>query len=192
MRIALAVRPAALAATLVAVVLAGAACQSKADRTGLASRGFYSPDFESVWDVSAREMARAGYTPDMENSSKETKTMVSRWSLSLQPFSNQGYREQATLTFHEVEDQPNRWTVEANVLREGNSNIKHPSNAVAAKWETGTRVPEKERSLVGRIELFFVPRGVSPEFRARYGMPRAPETDAPPPVTPNDEAARPR
>jgi hypothetical protein len=178
----------------VLALLALAACQSKADRTGLASRGFYAPDFEMVWEKGQEEMMAAGFVPDLENSGRETRTIVSRWSLSMMPFANKGYREQATLTFQPVEGQTNRWTVEANVLREVNSNITQPSNPVVAKWETGTRVPEKERMLVARIESVFRTHDVSPEFRARYGMPAAPEggIDDRRPPAPTTDATRPR
>ena len=183
-----------LAAALALAALLAAGCQSKADKTGLASRGYYSPDFETVWEVAGREMTKAGFTQDVDASSETTKTMVSRWKNSLMPFSHKGYREQATLTFHEVEGQENRWTVEANVIRETNTNITQPSNPIVAKWEDPIRVPEKERALVGRIEMFFLPQRVSPEFRSRYGMPapRDGSTDDRPPTEAPTDAPRPR
>ena len=185
---------AVLAAALLGVAAIAAGCQSKADKTGLASRGFYSPDFDTVWEVGEREMVKAGFTPDRDASSKETRTMVSRWSNSLMPFANKGYRQQATVYFHEVEGQANRWTVEANVIRETNTNITQPSNPIVAKWEDPIRVPEKERALVGRIEMFFLPQGVSPEFRSRYGLPasRDGSTDGLRPAEATTDAPRPR
>jgi hypothetical protein len=157
-----------------AALLALSACTGgRADTTGQVSRGFYSPDFDTVWEVAHAEMARGQFTVDVDASSKEGRILVSRWSLSLSPFAGKGYREKATVTFHEVPGQPNRWTVEANVLREQNGAMVQPSNPVVAKWENPMRVPEKERLLMSNIERFFVPRDVSPEFRSRYGMPAA-------------------
>jgi hypothetical protein len=168
-----------------------AACQ-KADTRGQVSRGFYSPDFDTVWDVAERTMTRSRYIPDSEASSKETRTLVSRWENTMSPFSGRGYRERATLTFHEVPGQPSRWTVEANVTREANMAMVAPSNPIVAKWENPVRVPEKENLLTREIETFFLPRDVSPQFRARYGMPRAthepgtppPPSGDPPPTSP--------
>jgi hypothetical protein len=165
-------RLALLASGLALVLLT--ACQGP-DRTGRVTRGFYSPDFDTLWEVAEREMQRSGFTPDRDASSKPTRTMVSRWTLSMSPFSGRGYREQATLTFHEVPEQPNRWTVESNVLREQNMAVVAPSNPVVAKWENPVRVPEKELLLTRNIEMFFLPRDVSPQFRAQYGMPPPPK-----------------
>jgi hypothetical protein len=177
---------------LAAVALALVACKGP-DRTGQVSRGFFSPDFDTVWEVAEREMERSGFTPDRENSSKATRTLVSRWELSMQPFAGRGYREQATLTFHEVPGQPNRWTVESNVLRETNMAMVAPSNPVVAKWENPVRVPEKEMLLTRNVERFFLPNDVSPEFRARYGMPpplRPEEPPAPAAETPPSPRTR--
>jgi hypothetical protein len=183
-----------LAASFAVLAAALAACSS-VDKTGIASRGFYSPDFDTVWEVAEREMQREGFVPDRTASSKENKTMVSRWAMSLQPFSSRGYREQATLTFREVPNAPKRYTVEVNVLRELNSQITQPGNPIVAEWEDGVRVYEKEALIARRIETFFIPKDVSPEFRARYGMdplPRQPWEEEEKPAAPIGSTPNPR
>jgi hypothetical protein len=176
---------------LSALLLALPACKGP-DTSGQVTRGFYSPDFDTLWEVSEREMARSGFVPDREASSKETRTLVSRWALTMQPFAGHGYREKATLTFHEVPEKPNRWTVESNVLREQNMAIAAPSSPVVAKWENPVRVPEMENLLTRNIEMFFVPRDVSNEFRAKYGMPppTRPAEEPPPAQRPADPRSR--
>jgi hypothetical protein len=183
MRIALAAALAALSAL--------SACATKADRTGLVSRGFYSPDFDTVWDVAQMEMQRTGFAPDHDASSKEARTLTSRWSNHMSPFSGRGYREQATLTFREVPDQPNRWTVEANVIREQNMAIVAPQNPIVAKWENPVRVPESEHLLASNVERFFLPRDVSSAFRSRYGMP-SPKNEEESPRAPGDGPSQPK
>lgn len=159
-------------AALLLVALAAVGCQgSRADRTGQKSAGFHVADFEILWDVARREMGRNGYVPDSEASSREGKVMTSRWNTQLAPFSGRGQREQATLTFVPVPDQPNRWTVEANVIRQVNKQIKEPMNIVKAEWTDGDRVPEKEGQLVYGIESFFLGHDVSDKFRSSHGMP---------------------
>jgi hypothetical protein len=170
----------------VAVLAAGSAgclgaCQ-KPDTSGQVTRGFYSPDFDTVWEVSEREMARAGFSPDPDASSRATRTLVSRWEAQMSPFSARGHREKATVVLHPVPGTPDRWTVEVNVTRETNMAIVNPSNPVVAKWENPTRVGDREHMLAENIERFFVPRDVSPEFRTRYGMPAAPRTTTPAPT----------
>jgi hypothetical protein len=160
-----------------------AACSSKPDRTGQTSAGFYVPDFEMLWDVSRKEMARAGFAPDGEASSRETKTLVSRRNTQLMPFSGQGYRDQATVVLREIPDKPDHWAVEVNVLRERNTNLKAPSEIAKAEWTTGQRIPEKERQISFGIESFFLGYDVSSRFRTTYGMGPAREPIAPPPAT---------
>jgi hypothetical protein len=173
------------ALALAAAALAAAACQ-KPDATGQTTRGFYSPDFDTVWEVAEREMTRAGYTPDPDASSRATRTLVSRWELQMSPFSARGHREKATVFLHPVPGASDRWSVEVNVTRETNMAIVQPDNPVVAKWENPQRVGDREHMLAENIERFFVPRDVSPEFRTRYGMPAAPKTTtpAPAPATP--------
>src|SRR5690349_11212938 len=95
------------AAVLFVVALAAAAalpaCQSKADRTGQSTQGFYAPSYEALWGVAEQEMTRQHYAIDRDESSKENHVMVSRWETQLHQFSFKGYRDQATLYFRPVE-----------------------------------------------------------------------------------------
>ena len=175
------------AAISIALVAPCLACSS-VDKTGIGTRGFYSPSFDTVWDVAEKALQEEGFAPDREASSKETKTLVSRYQVSLHPFYGRGYREQATVTIHQGTKDANRWSVEVNVLREVNSEMKQPTKAVLADWEDGTRNSQKESLIARRIEMFFIPHDVSPEFRAQYGMPapvRQP-TDDPKPEKPKE------
>jgi hypothetical protein len=165
---------------LLALAMLLAACGSKRDMSGQASRGFLAPSFEVLWDVAGREMARAGYPPDQENSTRESQTLVSRWQVQLMPFGGKGIREQATVYLHPVSGETNRWTVEANVTREHNMNQKDPGNAAVAEWKQSERVPGKERQIVYGIETFFIGHEVSPRFRTDYDMPGAPAPVTPP------------
>lgn len=164
---------------LVAAVLA-CGCQSKPDTTGQSTQGFYASSADTLWDLSEQTLNRSGFVVDSEASSRENLTMVSRWKTSLQPFSFKGWREQATLTFHAIEGKPDYWTVEANVLRQTNLEEREPNNPVKARWKGGERMPAEEMRLVHDIEMAFLTRDVSPEFRARYGMPPPPPPVAPP------------
>src|SRR5205085_9655098 len=103
-----------------------------------------------------------------------TGTMVSRWQTNLHPFSHHGYRDQATVFIHSVPNRPSYYTVEVNVVRQTNKNLKEPSNAARVDWDSGARAPEIERILKNDIELFFVGHDVSDTFRAQYGMRPAP------------------
>ncbi len=167
------------------------ACSSGPDRTGRTSEGFYAPSFDVLWDTAETELKREGFAPDRDNSSKQTKILSSRYKTQLMPFSGSGYRDQATLKFFEVPGRPSYWTIEANVIREQNMNVKNPGNANLAKWENGTRQPDIESSLVHGIEMFFLGHDVSPQFRARYGLPRdASRWHRPPAGTGPDKTAK--
>jgi hypothetical protein len=84
-----------------------------------------------------------------------------------------------------IPDQPDRWAVEANVIRQVNKTIKEPMNIAKAEWSDGDRVGEKESQMVYGIESFFLGHEVSDRFRSTYGMPagRTPIA-APPPAAP--------
>jgi hypothetical protein len=188
---------AAFALCLLAIAAGLAGCTSGGpDKTGQSSRGFYVGSYDMLWELASREMARSNFVPDQENSSKENRTLVSRWKTSLSPFTSKGTRDQATLTFRPVEGRQGYWTVEANVLRQVNTTMKDPSNPLTASWDAGTRMPDVEARLVHDVEMAFISRDVSGEFRSRYGMGRAPDvvTPAPPPGPPpasgTDKSAR--
>src|SRR5437762_1782210 len=98
------------AAFLGTTALAG--CQSTADKTGQSSEGFYAPDYDTLWDITRRELNRAGFTADIDESSKENRVMVSRWNTQLAPFSMRGHREQATVTLVPIPSRPDYWSVQ--------------------------------------------------------------------------------
>jgi hypothetical protein len=151
-------------------ILSLAGCSSQPDRTGRSTQGFYSPSFDTLWERGGIELKESGFPPDWEASNRETRTIVSRYDTTLQPFTGKGTREQATLIFHPIEGKENTWSVEANVLREQNMNGKEPGNIRKADWKNPVRVPEAEANLVHRIETFFIGYELSPQFRNRYGM----------------------
>jgi hypothetical protein len=166
-------------AAVAGVALALVACQSSSvDRTGKTTRGFYSPDYATVWEQTAKVLRRNGFTPDPDASGPTT--MVTRWNTQLHPFSHKGTREQATVYLREIEGQANHWSIETNVIRQVNRNLKEPTNPIRADWGGDERVPETEDRITHDVETFFLGYDVSPEFRATYGMPAArPEIPAP-------------
>ena len=176
---------------LAAALAAGACSTGKADRTGQSTEGFFAPSFEVLWDIGDRALRSRGFRPDPEESSRQTKIMVSHYNVQLSPFSFKGYRDQATVTFHAVEGRDNYYTVEANVIRQLNKNMKEPLVHIRADWDAGTRIPESERLIVGYIESFFLSRDVSPELRARYGMGPG-RTVIPAPAPANPDASEPK
>ncbi|MCC7138977.1 MAG: hypothetical protein IT460_11195 [Planctomycetes bacterium] len=159
---------------LAAVLLPVAGCASSRDRAGKPTKGFYAPDSAMLWEVTRREMKRAGFTPDLDASTTD-QMLVSRWDSHLYPFSNKGYREQATITLVPDPDKTGWWTAEANVTREWNTEVREPLNPAKAKWERPERVADKETRIVAAIESFFLGRDVSDRFRADYDVP----SDAP-------------
>ena len=165
-------RAALLLASVVLPVVAG--CSSgRPDRTGQSTEGFYAPGQDSVWEISEGQLNRQGFAVDADASSKATGTLISRWAINLHPFSHKGYRDQATVTIHPVASRASYYTVEVNVIRQINKNIKEPTNPARVDWDSGARVPDVERVLKNDIELFFVGHNVSDQFRAAYGMPAA-------------------
>ena len=167
-------------------IAAGGCSTGQADRTGQSTQGFFAPSFESLWDIGDRALRAAAFRPDPEESSRQTKTMVSRHNVQLSPFSFKGYRDQATVYFHPVEGRENYYTVEANVVRQLNKNMKEPLVHIRAEWDAGTRIPESERMIVHSIETFFIGRDVSPELRQRYDMgPGRTVIPAPAPANPD-------
>lgn len=162
-------RTALLLALVVLPALAG--CSSGPDRRGQSTEGFYAAAQDDVWEVAEREMNRQGFAVDAEASSKATGMLISRWAINLHPFSHHGYRDQATVTIHPVVGRPSYYTVEANVIRQINKNLKEPANPARVDWDSGSRTPELERMLKNNVELFFIGHDVSDNFRAAYGMP---------------------
>jgi hypothetical protein len=159
-------------------------CASKVDTKGQVTQGFYAGQFEMLWDVSRKEMVRNGFSPDPDACNKAGKVMVSRWNVQLASFSGKGYREQATITMHDVPDKAGWYTVEVNVLRSFNKELAEPLNPGKAQWDAGVRQPDREQHIAYAIETFFLGHDVSTRFRSDYGMQSAPPPVAPPPVTP--------
>jgi hypothetical protein len=152
--------------------LAVTACSSgKRDTTGRPSKGFVVPSYEVLWDVAKKEMGRAGFPADLENSNQEARVLVSRWQTQLMPFGGKGRREQATVTLIPEDGSQTRWSVQANVIRESNMDLKDPSDPGKAEWKNPERVDAKERQIVYGIESFFIGHEVSPRFRTDYDVP---------------------
>src|SRR5262245_5761029 len=112
---------------LVLALVALAGCQSgRADTTGQQSDGFPAPDRLSVLDAAHEALHQQGFTPDTSMSSDREGVVVTRYKLSLAPFSGHGFREKATVRVHEVPGRENYYTAEVNVLREINGNMVQP------------------------------------------------------------------
>lgn len=163
---------------VLAVGFAATACQgsgdaSEGDKTGIRSDGFPAPGRQAVWDAAARVLREHQMVPDSDASSPEGGIVVSRWHVSLSPFSREGWREKATVRILQVPDRPGYWRTETNVSRQMNTNVSDPSNPLAAEWADGQRRPDVESLLNKRIELYFLPNDVSPVFRRHHGMPDA-------------------
>ena len=184
-----------IAVLLLAAAVAPGLCACRSggpDRTGQSTQGFFAATQDDIWEVAEREMNKQGFAVDSENCAKSSGTMVSRWSINLHPFSHHGYRDQATIRINPVKDRPSYYTVEANVVRQINKNIKEPTNPARVDWDTGTRVPEVERILKDNVELFFLGHDVSDEFRAKWGMAPARPKIAAPGVQNTSTSDRPR
>jgi hypothetical protein len=162
-------------AGLLTALLALSACQSGPPKGETASDGFPAPDRELVFEAALDAMRAQGFTPDRDATSETTGVIVSRWKLSLQPFSSQGYRDQATIQIYDVPNRPGYYNVRSKVVREHNGNMTQPGNPIVAKWGDAERVAEVEQILNQRVELAFLPGGESSEWRNRYGMPEAPD-----------------
>jgi len=154
------------------VLLPLAACSGGGAATGTApSDGFPAPSKDFVFNVSAEVLRKQGLSPSMEESSRQTWTVVTHWRNSPAPFSRQGYRERATVKIQDVPDRPGYYFTETQVVRQQNDNIKDPSNMVVADWSNEQRDGDRELAINRLIEMHFLPGEVSSEFRDRYGMP---------------------
>ncbi len=140
------------------------------DATGAASDGFPAPSKVRVWETAMRTVRAQGYVPDPDASSPVTATIVTRWRISLQPFSGKGWRERVSVKVLPVASRDGYYTLETNVLRQLNDNLGEPDNPLRAEWTQGTRNEHRERMINQRVEIAFLPMDVSPEFRRKYGM----------------------
>jgi hypothetical protein len=146
---------------------------SQEDNAGAVSDGFPGPSKEVVWNTALRAVREQGYVPDPSVSRADTGRIESRWRLSLSPFASTGYRERVRVRVLDVKGRPGYFRLDPNVTRQMNDNITEPSNPIAADWAQGKRAPEMEALINRRVEMYFLPNDVSPEFRRRYGMPAA-------------------
>ena len=163
-------RTSVLASVLLTLLVA--ACSGSGAATGTApSDGFPAPSKDFVFNVSAEVLRKHGLSPSLEDSSRQTWTVVTHWRNSPAPFSGQGYRERATVKVMDVPDRPGYYFTETQVVRQANNNIVEPSNMMAADWGPEQRHGGREVAINRQIEIHFLPGEVSTEFRDRYGMP---------------------
>lgn len=151
-------------------------CQAgKGDPTGMESGAFPAPDMGMVWEAAKEALRQQGFTADSSESSEAQGLVVSRYKLSMAPFSGQGHRDKATVRIKAAPSRPAYWIAEVNVLRQPNMNMTEPSNPIAASWGDPVRVGELENVIRARIEMAFAPQGVSDAFRRERGMLPRPE-----------------
>jgi len=164
------------------VLLALAACTSggtiaadsflaSEDDTGAASDGFPAPSKVAVWETAMRAVREQGYVPDPNASTPLEGKIVTRWRISLQPFSGKGWRERVSMRIVPIQGKTDYYRLETNVLRQLNDNLTEPGNPLAAEWGQGARNADRERFLNQRIEMAFLPGDVSKEFRSKYDLP---------------------
>ena len=101
----------------------------------------------------------------------QTWTLMTHWKFSPQPFSSQGYRQQATIKIVDVPGRPGYYYTETQVKRQVNDNMLQPSKLSMAKWGDESRCGELENLISRRIEMYFLQSGYSDNFCQRYGVP---------------------
>jgi hypothetical protein len=141
------------------------------DESGATSDGFPAPSKVVVWETAMRTVREQGYVPDPSASSPLTGKIVSRWRLSLQPFSGQGWRERVSMKIEPIPGKKDYYRLDTNVLRQLNDNLTEPGNPLATEWGEGARNTQREQFINQRIEMTFLPGDVSPEFRSKYDLP---------------------
>ena len=141
------------------------------DDSGASSDGFPAPSKTVAWETAMRTVREQGYVPDPNASSPLAGKVISRWRISLQPFSGKGWRERVSIKIAPVRGRDGYWRLDTNVLRQLNDNLSEPGNPLAAEWGQGSRNGERERFLNQRIEMAFLPGDVSKEFRSKYDLP---------------------
>lgn len=159
-----------------AVALAAMGCQSgsaRPDTRGIRSDGFPAPSRDAVWEAANQAVVEQRFIPDSEASSRSAGVVASRWRNSLTSFSREGFREKVTVRILPVEGRSGYYRTETNVTRQENENIEDPSNPIKAEWGDPTRNTMAENLLNRRVEMFFLPSGVSDQFRREHGMPKA-------------------
>lgn len=155
----------------VLLVLPTLACSGSGAATGTApSDGFPAPSQDFVFNVAAEVLRQQGLSPSMEDSSRQTWTVVTHWRMSPAPFSGQGFRERATVKVVDVPGYPGNYYTETQVVRQANMNIKAPSNMMVANWGNEERQGGREVAINRLIEIHFLTGDVSTGFRDRHGM----------------------
>ncbi len=175
-------RPVSLAASLLALpLLLLGACQTAQKPTGAAtSEGFPAPNQGIVYDFALQALDQQGFIPDLDRSDPTAGRIETRYKTSLQPFSRKGFREKATVTIRPVSGRPGYFTTDAQIVRDYNDNLDQPSSIGAAEWTRTERVEDEEQLLNERIQMNFLPGGLSPAFRRIHGMEDS-GADEPPP-----------
>lgn len=143
---------------------------AREDKTGTASDGFPAPSQDSVYDAGMRVLRQQGYIPDPSLCARDAGAITTRWKISLSPFAGTGYREKVTMRIKPVRGRANYYEIDTNVIKQMNDNIAEPSNPIAAKWVEGKRNTTMEHLINRRVEMYFLPSDVSPEFRKKYRM----------------------
>jgi hypothetical protein len=123
-----------------------------------------APSENVLWAVAGQEMQRLGF-PVGSGADPSTMVMRSGWRTELAPFRGEGYRELAEVRFTRVA--PQRYRLEARVVREINMDVDRPIDPRSAKWEEAPDEVERSRVLVQRIRARLGERiEVGPERRA--------------------------
>ncbi len=143
---------------------------AREDKSGTCSDGFPAPSKESVYAAGMRVLRQQGYIPDPSLCASDSGTIMTRWKMSLSPFAGTGYREKVTMNIRPVRGRTNYYELSTNVIKQTNDNITEPSNPIAAKWVEGKRNTTMEHLINRRVEMYFLPSDVSPEFREQYRM----------------------
>jgi hypothetical protein len=157
-------------ALLLAALVLAPACQSGKATGDTASAGFPAPEQEMVYATALDVVQKHGFAIDNDYSDPDGGKLVSRWKNSLQPFSSKGWREKVTVTIRPVQGRTNSFMTETQVVRQLNKNMTDPSNILTAEWGGEERDAEMESLINRQIEVTFLPGGLSPEFRERYGL----------------------
>ena len=161
----------ALAACTSGGTIAADSFLASEDDSGASSDGFPAPSQVAVWETAMGTIREQGYVPDPNASTPLEGKIVTRWRMSLQPFSGKGWRERVSLRIVPIKGKKDYYRLETNVLRQLNDNLTEPGNPLAAEWGEGARNAQREMFLNQRIEMTFLPGDVSKEFRSKYDLP---------------------
>jgi hypothetical protein len=146
------------------LALCAAACHAGPDRHAVWEIAEVAAPSENVlWAVAGQEIQRLGF-PVGSDADPATLVMRSGWRTELAPFKGDGYRELAEVRFTRVA--PQRYRLEARVVRERNMDLENPIDPRSAEWEEAPDDVERARVLVQRIRARLGERiEVGPERR---------------------------